>query len=66
MLTWYLFNFTKSVTDPVSQNTSMGVDTLVSLILSYFCFLVPAFSPCQGRLKKKSVRKKANREEKLW
>lgn len=33
--------------------TSIGVDIFFSLILSYFCFLVPAFSPCQGRLKKK-------------
>jgi len=46
-----------NLTDSVS-NTSMGVDTFVSLILSYFCFLVPALSPCQGRLKKENVRKK--------
>jgi len=53
----------KNLTDPVSHNTSMGVDTFVSLILSYFCFLVPAFSPCQGRLKKENVRKKADGEK---
>lgn len=32
------------------KNTSMGVSIFFSLILSYFCFLVPAFNPCQGRL----------------
>lgn len=31
--------------------TSMDVETFFSLILSYFCFLFPAFSPCHGRLK---------------
>jgi hypothetical protein len=40
-----------------SHYTSMGVDSFFSLILSYFCFLVPAFSPCQGRLKIKSTAK---------
>lgn len=30
--------------------TSIGVDIFFSLILSYFCFFVPAFKPCQGRL----------------
>lgn len=53
-------NYTKNMTDPGSQIiiTSIGVDTFVSLILSYFCFLFPAFSPCQGRLEKENVRKK--------
>ena len=32
--------------------TSIDVETFFSLILSYFCFLFPALSPCQGRLKK--------------
>ena len=27
----------------------MGVDIFFSLIFSYFCFLVAAFRPCQGR-----------------
>lgn len=35
------------------RNTSMDVETFFSLILSYFCFLVPAFKPCQGRLKRR-------------
>jgi hypothetical protein len=30
--------------------TSMEVAIFFSLIFSYFCFLVPAFNPCQGRL----------------
>ena len=31
--------------------TSIDVATFLSLIFSYFCFLVPAFKPCHGRLK---------------
>lgn len=34
----------------VKIQTSMGVDTFFSRILSYFCFFVAAFRPCQGRL----------------
>ena len=30
------------------HSTSMGVDIFFSLILSYFCRLVAAFSPYQG------------------
>ena len=33
------------------HKTSIGVETFFSLILSYFCFFVPAFRPCHGRLK---------------
>ncbi|ESR63908.1 hypothetical protein CICLE_v10010114mg [Citrus x clementina] len=33
-----------------NQHTSIGVDTFFSHILSYFCFFVAAFRPCQGRL----------------
>lgn len=32
----------------------MGVSIFFSLILSYFCFLVPAFRPCHGRLRWKT------------
>ena len=32
------------------HSTSMGVPIFFSLILSYFSFLVTAFSPCHGRL----------------
>jgi len=46
-------NLSKSHTDSTSNYTSIEVDIFFSLILSYFCFLVPAFSPCQGRLEKK-------------
>lgn len=42
------------ITSLESCDTSTGVETFFSLILSYFCFLVPAFNPCQGRLTKKS------------
>lgn len=35
-----------------SCSTSMGVSIFFSLILSYFCFFVPALSPCHGRLNK--------------
>lgn len=31
------------------HKTSMGVDIFFSLIRSYFCLFVAAFSPCQGR-----------------
>lgn len=31
------------------QSTSMGVDIFFSLMRSYFCLLVAALSPCQGR-----------------
>lgn len=34
--------------------TSTGVSIFLSLILSYFCFLVPAFRPCHGRLRQDS------------
>lgn len=30
------------------QSTSTGVDIFFSLMRSYFCFLVMAFSPCHG------------------
>jgi hypothetical protein len=30
--------------------TSIGVKVFFSLILSYFCFFVPALRPCHGRL----------------
>src|SRR5271167_2365835 len=30
------------------QRTSVGVVIFFSMIRSYFCFLVAAFSPCQG------------------
>jgi len=33
----------------------MEVETFFSLILSYFCFLFPAFSPCQGRLQENKI-----------
>ena len=36
------------------QITSIGVETFFSLILSYFCFFVPAFNPCHGRLKQRN------------
>lgn len=36
-------------------DTSIGVDIFFSLILSYFCFFVPAFNPCQGRLIGKKI-----------
>ena len=32
------------------HKTSTGVDIFFSLIFSYFCFFVAAFSPCHGRL----------------
>lgn len=32
------------------HNSSIGVDIFFSLILSYFCRLVAAFRPCQGKL----------------
>lgn len=38
------------------NHTSIEVETFFSLILSYFCFLVPAFNPCQGRLQKYQIR----------
>lgn len=41
------------------NDTSIGVSIFFSLILSYFCFLVPAFNPCQGRLKNRN-------EVKVW
>lgn len=44
-----------SSTHMFDQNdTSIGVSIFFSLILSYFCFLVPAFNPCQGRLKNRN------------
>lgn len=44
--------------------TSIDVETFFSLILSYFCFFVPAFSPCQGRLHiLKSVSRSTMKEE---
>ena len=33
----------------LNRCTSTGVDIFFSLIFSYFCFLVAAFSPCHGR-----------------
>lgn len=32
------------------HKTSMGVESFFSLIFSYFCFFVAAFSPCHGKL----------------
>lgn len=46
-----------------NHNTSMGVSIFFSLILSYFCFLVPAFSPCHGRLRQKQNRVKDTKKE---
>ena len=46
-------NLSKSHTNAAIHYTSNEVDIFFSLILSYFCLLVPAFSPCQGRLKNK-------------
>ena len=43
--------------------TSIGVDTFFSLITSYFCFFVPAFSPCHGKMIAKTKQK--NRTELL-
>ena len=37
--------------------TSTGVNIFFSLILSYFCFFVPAFKPCQGRLGNSKMKK---------
>lgn len=34
---------------PTLQRTSTGVDIFFSLIFSYFCFLVAALRPCQGK-----------------
>lgn len=34
-----------------SISTSAGVSIFFSLILSYFCFFVPALRPCHGRLR---------------
>ena len=49
---------------PYTQNhtkksTSTGVDIFFSLIFSYFCFLVAAFSPCHGSepLRASSIRR---------
>ena len=36
--------------------TSIEVSIFFSLILSYFCFFVPAFRPCQGRLRRQAFR----------
>ena len=38
--------------------TSTGVNIFFSLILSYFCFFVPAFRPCHGRLGNSKMKKK--------
>ncbi len=35
-------------------HTSIRVDNFFSHILSYFCFFVAAFKPCQGRLNKET------------
>ncbi len=40
--------------------TSIVVDIFFSLIFSYFCFLVPAFNPCQGRLPNPSSQVRKN------
>ena len=45
------------------RNTSIGVIIFFSLILSYFCFLVLAFSPCQGRLTEKAHKKNIRTEK---
>ena len=37
--------------------TSTGVNIFFSLILSYFCFFVPAFRPCHGRLGNSKMKK---------
>jgi hypothetical protein len=40
-------------------HTSIEVETFFSLIFSYFCFFVPAFSPCHGRLQPHGVTTKS-------
>lgn len=40
----------QSIVISLNRSTSIGVSIFFSAILSYFCFFVPAFSPCQGRL----------------
>ena len=36
--------------------TSIEVLTFLSQIFSYFCFLLPALRPCQGRLRKTKIK----------